>query len=119
MKRSNRVNLSLSDRMYKAVSGYAEVVGRTRTALIVEAMGHHLPAWEHAVRSQRYHVRQEGVSLEFGEVSRQASGDVSRLPGADTSAAMSNARAIWHAERERKAAAKAERRAKAAKRGGR
>jgi len=97
---TKRVNLSLTVRMHRAVSAYAEMVGRTRTAVIVEAMGYQLGIWEHNVRSKRFQEQRE--------VERERRVEV--LPVA--SVAVLNQRALWNAERERKQAAKAARRAK-------
>jgi hypothetical protein len=105
MAGSVRINLSVTERVDGVISAYAELTGRTKTAVIMEAVGDRLRYWEAAVRqdrAQRYGGGQapSSVGVKSGEVVAADTETVSK-------GRVLSPQEQWNLEVERKKAARA------------
>lgn len=52
MGKSVRVNLSISEAVDEVLSSYADLTGRSKAAVVMEAVGLQLPAWREWIKAR-------------------------------------------------------------------
>ena len=107
MAGSVRVNLSVPERVDAVVSAQADMTGRSKAAVIMEAVGYFLPQWERDIRREQFSRRREGAAPPSG--GSQAVAPVEPSAGAENASKTPpfTPQEQWNADVERKKAAKA------------